>query len=632
MSKIKPNFSALDAVHPKSEDFKRMLDYTVELIESLGQTFNPGILFGLQLSAIDGTTLSLSPGAAMSENGDIIVVESGEVTLPISTIAPYFFGEDNLGDIWLYYDEAGGVVQRADQDGVLQTVASKNLYTVSMVSEDATGDFDTPRVKLGTTISQIDDNSPTQSQQQFLDNFTWSNTATYIDYRYALESLTHTGELNSDGKYTGPQLGPGSLADDAVQTANIADGAVTNNKVSSNSTDAIDGSKIADASIDANTKLYNLNISGAMLSDFTIPETKLSRDTTRKVKIPSWVILPTAVISGGSQIPSYAALKWYNDDTNNFISRQDFQDFNGDQLNSQHEDWLTVYSAGNINPDNNILFSHEAISATTDPYLILFGRTDCWGSAGNSYPEYAKISNYLAAGLGYPGSIELEGIWPFVRPLYNTQFSGNWGYTPYIIPPDGYVIDSIICNLSTVDFVSGASVADPYYAPLVEVEPLHGPNWWTWAGSWNLSVANRMLNTKTLVGTKGRAIVGHWGVANWGGNSSPVAGVFTSGVNINIKLRYVDPNDATTDNPYGIGFNVSDANSSTVTFTDFDSGDYSDPNTLPFYLQQKVNNKGTSDGTISGPEDGETSTSSSSVLNSRQPTKMWSFIDRNSLI
>ena len=550
---LRPNIGALDATHPKSDDFNRIMLYLTKLVESLGGAFNSGILYGMQLVPLNTTTLKLTEGAALAADGSIIFVEDGDVTIPIATVAPFFYGESSLGDIWLYWTGTTGEVERAISSGELIDVAYEDTYSIGVVVKDETTTFDAPKVLLGTTIDQLAGSAATTSSQ-FINSFIWNETTSYIEYNYALDSLQHTGEINASGKYTGPKLGPGAIGTDAIGTAQIQDGAVTDDKIAT----GIDGSKIVDGTVDAQTKLVNFNYTGSLINDYTVPVAKLGREVLRSITIPTAYVLPIVNTIGGATVPGYSLFEVSKPSTNLFKNKNEFIGATGFMANTTrelaHKSWYGTYGIS-LAAGDNISFSHAALASTTKPYLIIYGSITDHNTA-RRYPHVAKISNYTAASVGYPDYIEVSGRVPYIRPtpypsVYYWSSTGvhtpgaHFACTPYFVPPDGYVIESMSVTLGfNLPFAS--DVYSPYTNPIIEYEALVHMGW-DGTGT-NPSISARYAGG-TVAGTMVRGLVGHTGFGNlWAANG----GDLSSFVSLKMLLKYVDPRSQ-SESQYGIG-------------------------------------------------------------------------------
>ena len=612
---LRPNISALDATHPKSDDFNRILLYLTKVVESLGGAFNSGILYGMQLVPLNTTTLKLTEGAALAADGSIIFVEDGDVTVPIATVAPFFYGEASLGDIWLYWTGTTGEVERAVSSGELIDVAYEDTYSIGVVAKDATTTFDAPKVLLGTTIDQLAGSAATTASQ-FVNSFIWNETTSYIEYNYALDSLQHTGELNASGKYTGPKLGPGAIGTDAIGTAQLQDGAVTDTKIDT----GIDGSKIVDGTVDAQLKLVNFNYTGNLINDYTISAVKLGRDIPRSVALPTAYALPIATTVGGVSVPSYDVFEVSKPSTNLFKNKVEFLGtaataggFMGDTAREQaHKAWYGTYGIS-LESADNISFSHAPLSGATSPHLVIYGSVTDYNTS-RRYPHVAKISNYTAASVGYPDYIEVTGRVPYIRPtpyaairfINNADIGtpgAHFACTPYFVPPDGYIIESMSVTLGfNLPFTS--NIVAPYTNPIVEYEALVHMGWDGISNS-NPPIINRYAGG-TIGGTMVRGLVGHQNFASlWEANG----GDFSSFSCIKMVLKYVDPRSP-ADSQYGIG--VPSVVSGTVSPFEY-LGGFIDTTTAPYHLQYK-------------PAFTNTQNAPAKAL------KVWKFIDRDAII
>jgi len=609
----KPHFSVIDGTKIYVNDLERLSDYVEELRKFTGQVVKDGILHGLALTSSDGVTATLGTGAAMTETGDIIVLNSDDSDVSISVALIAAAGiQGQTKELWLYKfgtDDTFTKTRSNIGSGTV-IVADKDNWALELVTPGTNPQLPFPRVKIAQTLEFNTDPSA----------FTWSNTGTYFNYFYALKQLSYLNKL-INGRYSGKLITEDGLGSSAVDTDNIVDGAITNDKVSD-----IDGSKFLDSSIDASTKLSNDEFSGTLLTDYTLSRSKLDRSIKRTVKMPTVLAMP--YISNGEV--GYYSVDTFDKSTGTFSDLifafclfgeipTDISTVNFDNIvwDKTVKDFIEAKCTA-IDPSDNIVFSRDRINVTETATV---GQIDVTGDdaytyssiapilsdgygfwlldqypSGGGYPNAIKICNYLPRSLGYPDYIDIIGQTKLARQSTSTELnqirrtftSGATTATKtpiallssHIVPPDGYVVDNIqavlVINSEFVDRCSWKKYPVCYTWSIHDRFCLAPPS-----KSWNMHDHTIYIGDGSMLGTYDRAIVSYSGFEDLFHDNTTV-------LDLRISLRYVDPTD--------IGKSLSSGGAIYDSYS-------TDSN--PFYLHM-------------------------SVWNSKW--KVWTFIDRDALL
>lgn len=212
----KPDFNAMDGVHPKTDDFVRLQNYLEVMVGSLASMFDSGILYGLEPTIV-GSDIKVSPGAFLIKAGnivEIVKIEENEIIIKNGATS-------NWTTAYLYkkVNNKISVVQRTNIVGVPKVVAYADMYDIYINSITPE-----PDLSISSVIYRKDTNGR-------------------IVKKYALGSLSHEDSVLPGGIYTGPKLNAdkalqeGSvtnrlLAENSINTIQIMDKAITFDKLS----------------------------------------------------------------------------------------------------------------------------------------------------------------------------------------------------------------------------------------------------------------------------------------------------------------------------------------------------------------------------------------------------------------
>ncbi len=225
MSIIKPDFSQMDGVHPKIEDFVRLQDSLEIMINSMGSMWGSGVLYGMT-PYVFGNDVKFGPGAVLLKEGyqsEIVKFSDGELVIN-NGINLLRGGKE----IYLYKLAFKTTVSsRLDIVGKTKIVAYSNQYGIS-IGVPSEGSFKT---KIAVNVDGIGEYSINELKLQF-----------------CLRNLTHSNIIYSDGTYSGPTIGSSGISSNAITQNHLSDNSVSGSKIQNNS---IDGQKIKSLSINA---------------------------------------------------------------------------------------------------------------------------------------------------------------------------------------------------------------------------------------------------------------------------------------------------------------------------------------------------------------------------------------------
>ena len=260
-----------DACVLKTNDLSRLQDQLVTLIQSLANIFSDGIITGLELShsgelpkfipgqgwSIDQNGfITVSEGMAKAVNGELLIIESDQITIPDTT----FWDQTNIPnsgkDIWVYKTGEETIKMRPNILGQAKKVVVRNTYAVSIGTEPSSN----YPAKFKLCIV------PNLNISMELYKFTQVPNLSIISKNFALKSLTHTGNF-AGSVYTGPKL----RGYNAIEQNSITSELITIKAVQNKHIDSVDGSKIFYNSIDK-TKIISVDGSATVsYTHLTLP-------------------------------------------------------------------------------------------------------------------------------------------------------------------------------------------------------------------------------------------------------------------------------------------------------------------------------------------------------------------------
>lgn len=241
MAQIKPFFQ--DGTYIKTNDLNTLATYIETLGIILGNIIQPGVLGGLtitgatyaQSQADPALTVTVSAGYAILESGKLMQFDATDLSMLASTYYQSIIdggGYPPATTLYIVKTDELAVVQRPNLVGQIQTVQSKDVFSVVAVLYNETPPTTLEKVRLATmAVSPYPYATPNALPS------TWVQ-----GYNYALNSLTHSGAIAATtAKYAGPQLnGAEALIEESVTGDVIAPQTIQSSHIiTSVETDAI---------------------------------------------------------------------------------------------------------------------------------------------------------------------------------------------------------------------------------------------------------------------------------------------------------------------------------------------------------------------------------------------------------